>query len=145
MNKVKKFVMGLTVGVMAFSAIFGAQNAFAVTCPSGTSREGQDVSSLAECSIEESDDTFMPTLQRIIEVVIQVLGLLAVIVIIFGGFTYMTAQGDPGKLTKARNTILYGVIGLVVALLAFAIVNFVLNNVFRDANNNADTTQTTTN
>ena len=136
MNKVKKFVMGLTVGVMAFSVIFGAQNAFAVTCPSGTSRGGQDVSSLAECSIEESDDTLMSTIATIINVALGVLGIVAVIVIIYGGFTYVTSSGDAAKLTKARNTIIYSVIGLIVSLLAFAIVNFVLKNVF---NPRADT------
>ena len=53
-------------------------------------------------------------------------GIIAVIVIIIGGVNYMLSQGDPNKIKKAKDTILYGVIGLVVVLLAFAIVNFVL-------------------
>ena len=56
-------------------------------------------------------------------------GIIAVIVIIIGGILYIIAQGDPGKITRAKNTILYAVIGLIVSLLAFAIVNFVLNRV----------------
>ena len=47
------------------------------------------------------------------------------------GISFATSQGDSGKVAKARNTILYGVVGLVVALLAFAIVNFVLSSVFK--------------
>ena len=62
------------------------------------------------------------------------LGIVAVIMVIIGGFTYMTSQGDPGKTKKARDTILYGIIGLVIALLAFAIVNFVLANIFATTN-----------
>ena len=46
--------------------------------------------------------------------------------IILGGISYATSQGDPGKVKKGKDTILYGIIGLVVALLAYAIVNFVL-------------------
>ena len=54
--------------------------------------------------------------------------ILAVIVIIIGGINYTMSQGDPGKTKKAKDTILYGVIGLIVALAAFAIVHFVLDN-----------------
>ena len=39
----------------------------------------------------------------------------------------MMSQGDPGKTKKAKDTILYGLIGLIVCLLAFAIVQFVIN------------------
>ena len=73
----------------------------------------------------------MPTLQVIINVALSVLGLVAVIMIIMGGFSFMTSTGDATKVTKAKNTILYGVVGLVIALLAFAIVNFVLGEVFK--------------
>lgn len=62
----------------------------------------------------------------ILNAIIGVIGIVAVIMIILGGIGYATSQGDPGKTKKARDTILYGVIGLIVTLLAFAIVNFVL-------------------
>ena len=57
-------------------------------------------------------------------------GFMAVVMIIMGGISFITSQGDAAKVTRARNTILYGVIGLIVAILAFAIVNFVLTSVF---------------
>ena len=66
---------------------------------------------------------------NIINAIIAVLGIVAVIVIIVGGIGYMTSSGDAGKVKKAKDTILYGVIGLVVVALAFAIVNFVISNV----------------
>lgn len=65
----------------------------------------------------------------IINAIIGVLGLAAVIIIIIGGVNYMTSSGDAGKVKKAKDTILYGVIGLVVCILAFAIVNFVIRNI----------------
>lgn len=62
----------------------------------------------------------------IINVVIGILGIICVVVIIIGGVGYMTSAGDSGKVKKAKDTILYGIIGLVVCVLAFAIVNFVI-------------------
>ena len=62
---------------------------------------------------------------------LAVLGLVAVIVIIIGGINYMTSAGDAGKVKKAKDTILYGVIGLVICVLAFAIVNFVIANIIK--------------
>ena len=59
---------------------------------------------------------------------IGVLALVAVIVIIFAGVQYTTSAGDAGKVKKAKDSILYGIIGLVIAILAFAIVNFVLSS-----------------
>ena len=62
----------------------------------------------------------------IINAVLFIIGIVAVVMIVLGGIGYATSQGDPGKVKKGKDTILYGIIGLVVALLAFAIVNFVL-------------------
>ncbi len=55
------------------------------------------------------------------------IGIIAVIVIIIGGYQYMTSQGDPGRIQRAKSTILYSVIGLVVTLGAFAITTLILS------------------
>ena len=65
-------------------------------------------------------------IQGILNAVFGIIGVVSVIMIIVGGISYATSQGDPSKVKKGKDTILYGIIGLVVALLAFAIVNFVL-------------------
>lgn len=65
----------------------------------------------------------------ILNAVFGIIGVVAVVFIIIGGINYVTSQGDPGKTKKARDTILYAVIGLIVTLLAFAIVNFVLGSI----------------
>lgn len=106
-----------------------------VTCPPGSVRdEGNSYAdSYAECNlpVQEADDpTLMGTVQQILNVIVGVVGVVAVAVIIIGGIFFVTSQGDASKVTRARNTILYGVVGLIVALLAFAIVNFVLSSVF---------------
>ena len=70
---------------------------------------------------------------KVINVALGLIGTIAVVMIILGGYQYTTSAGDASKVTKAKNTILYGVIGLVIALLAFAIVNFVLAKLFNAA------------
>ena len=77
----------------------------------------------------EGGNTLWTDVSNIIKAVIGILGLVCVIVIIIGGVNYMTSSGDAGKVKKAKHTILYGVIGLVICVLAFAIVNFVLDNI----------------
>ncbi|MBR3322788.1 hypothetical protein IKG13_01885 [Candidatus Saccharibacteria bacterium] len=74
-----------------------------------------------------SSDDLEGNIGLIINAIIGFVAIIAVIVIIIGGINYTMSQGDPQKTKKAKDTILYGVIGLIISLLAFAIVNFVLN------------------
>lgn len=64
---------------------------------------------------------------NIIEYVLWFLGALAVIFVIYGGILYITSGGDADKTKKARDTLLYAVIGIIVVVLAVAIVNFAAN------------------
>ena len=59
--------------------------------------------------------------------VIGVAGIVCVIYIVVGGVGYMTSAGDVGKLQRAKNTILYAIIGLIIVALSFAITNFVIS------------------
>lgn len=77
----------------------------------------------------EADDGLQSNITNIINVIIGLLGIVAVVVIILGGVQYMTAGGDAAKVKKAKDTILYGVIGLIIIILAAAIVNFVIAKV----------------
>lgn len=67
----------------------------------------------------------MDTVGTALNVVFGIVAIIAVVMIVIGGVSYATSQGDPGKVAKGKNTIMYGIIGMVIALLAFAIVNFV--------------------
>lgn len=74
-----------------------------------------------------------PSVGSVIKTAIKILsiivGIAAVIMIIVGGFLYVTSGGDSGKTATAKNTILFAIIGLVIAALAQIIVNFVLDRV----------------
>ena len=69
--------------------------------------------------------------QDIVRLIIAVLGIVAVLVIVLGGVTY-ASQGDPGKTKKAKDTILYGILGLALSLLAYGIVAFVQGSIFNN-------------
>ena len=75
------------------------------------------------------DTGLMGMLNTIITWVLGILAFVAVVIIIYGGVRYMTSAGDSGKVKDAKNTILYGIIGLVIALLAFAIVSFIMRGI----------------
>ncbi len=66
---------------------------------------------------------------RITNTLIFVLGAIAVLMIIVGGMRYSLSNGDQSQITLGKNTIIYSVVGLVLALMAGGIVNFVLVNI----------------
>lgn len=65
-------------------------------------------------------------LDTILKVTFAVIGALAVIFIIIGGFQYVLSGGDSNNTNRAKETILYAVVGLIISLLAFTIVDFVV-------------------
>lgn len=65
-------------------------------------------------------------LDNIVNLISIIVGIVAVIMIIYGGFRYITSGGDSSKLTDARNTIIYAIVGLIIVAFAQLIVKFVL-------------------
>ena len=72
------------------------------------------------------ETTLLDTVKSVLNTVYLWVGIIAVVVIIIGGFKYTMSQGDAAKVKSAKDTILYAIIGLIVALAAFAITNFIL-------------------
>lgn len=66
---------------------------------------------------------------QITNTVLYAVGIISVVMLIYGGLRYVISGGDSKKVTDAKNTILYAIIGLIISILAFAIVNFVINAV----------------
>lgn len=71
-------------------------------------------------------DKVNDTITMIINVFSTVVGVIAVIMIIWGGLRYITSGGDSGKIGNAKNTIIYALLGLIIVALAQFIVRFVL-------------------
>lgn len=76
-----------------------------------------------------TNSTNANTLQTILGIIFGILGAFALLVIVISGFRYILSAGDPEKATKARNGIIYALVGLVVAISADAIVSFVIKRI----------------
>ena len=120
MNKVKLLVLAVlatvTVGVLAAPATYAACGSAKECITSGVDSAGGTGASADVGTV----------IKTIVNVLLFVLGAASVIMIVIGGFKYTVSQGDNSQLASAKNTILYSVVGLVVALFAYGIVNFVV-------------------
>ena len=67
-------------------------------------------------------------IKSIIDIMLFALGAISVIMIVIGGIRYTTSNGDSNGIQGAKNTILYAIVGLVVAILAYSIVNWITDN-----------------
>ena len=65
-------------------------------------------------------------IKRAINIMLFAVGVLSVVMLIFGGFRYVISGGKKESVTNAKNTILYAIVGLLVAVFAYAIINFIL-------------------
>lgn len=122
LTKIYAPVLASLIGVLNISSVSAAGD----VCSSSASSE---VKEAAGCS--GGSDDLPDVIVSILNVIIGVAGFISVIWIIIGGVNYMTSSGDPNKTKKARDTILYACIGLVICVLSFAIVNFVILNVLK--------------
>lgn len=119
MNKVFKGLTQLTTGI-ATAVTLSAGRVMALNVQEGA---------------EAARGTGMPTellgdngvFTRFVNIVLYAVGIISVVMLIYGGLRYVLSGGDNKKVSDAKNTILYAIIGLVIAILAYAIVNFVIN------------------
>lgn len=69
-------------------------------------------------------------IQSFLQIVFTIAGAVAILMVVIGGFQYVISSGDPQKTARAKDTILYSLIGLVVVIFAQVIVTFVIGKVF---------------
>lgn len=121
MKKIKQLVIALAIMMGAGLYVVPAPAAHAVNvfdqCKSNTTS--------AVC--KSKNDNASSMVKIVINILLYVLGFIAIIMIVIGGIRYTTSGGDSAGLKNARDTIVYSVVGLVIAILSFAIVNFVLD------------------
>ncbi len=124
---IKKHFLAL-LAIPAFVLSVSAAPVFAAKDPAAdlTLRGGVNSSKSAEqpSSLFGQGGIF----ETVSKVLLFVIGAVSVIMLIIGGFRYVVSQGDSSAVTSAKNTILYSVIGLVVAILAYAAVDFVVKS-----------------
>ncbi len=141
----KKFLLSFAiVGALAL-AVGAAIPAYAATdctnnpkgpgCPCGEFLDDGttpnpnygNASICSEITDPKAEDSLNQTLRNIINTLIFAAGIIAVIMIVVSGIRFVSSRGNPDSTNKARQTLIYSIVGLIVAVAAFAIVNFVLN------------------
>lgn len=112
------FVLGLTHS--AYAQPLTADELFG-----GEGAEGSEFADEAGLG----DAELLDTVTSIIRVALGFLGVIAVVIILLGGFKWMTSQGNDVKVKEAQKLIFAGIVGLVIVLSAYAIANFVITKI----------------
>lgn len=127
-TRIKKALQALMV-VPAFALLSGLAVPVATSVTVGAQfNEGVQDGADAARGEDQQTELFGPTgiFRTVTNVLLFIIGAISVIMLIIGGIRYVVSGGDSGAVTSAKNTILYAIVGIVVALLAYAVVNFVL-------------------
>lgn len=101
-------------------------------CQSTAGGANLTLQSGANCAKGEGQQTDLfgeaGVFKRIVDVMLFLIGAISVIMLIMGGVRYVLSGGEQAKVESAKNTILYAIIGVVIAILAYAVVNFVISS-----------------
>lgn len=109
-------VLSTVIALTGFSSVLAAPM---------TLQQGAEAARCDGCPRDLFGDTGV--FKQVTNTILYIVGIVAVIMLIVGGIKYVVSGGDSKKVTDAKNTVLYAIIGLVIAFLAFAIVNFVIS------------------
>lgn len=129
MRNLKVLVCGFVAVTALTLALAGlAQPQLAIAAPQDAICAGiGSASGSSGCADDPADTGVNDVLRTVVNILSIILGIAAVIMIIIGGLKYVTSGGDSSKTASAKNTIIYALIGLVVALLAQVLVHFVID------------------
>ena len=123
MSLLQKITVGLSVLMFAGLAILPASvSAGPFDGSKGQACKGANLRDDPSCA----DNDLSGTIKTVVNILSAIVGVAAVIMVIVGGFRYVTSGGDSAGISSAKNTILYALIGLIIAALAQVIVRFVL-------------------
>ena len=122
----KKSIISIAIMICAVFAVSVLSTASLSGSASAQVSEGINTATTSEMkgkSIDGKDGL----IKTVVNVLLWAVGILSVIMIIFSGFRYITSAGDASKTKSAQSTLIYSVVGLIVAIMAYAIVNMVIN------------------
>lgn len=122
----KKTVVSIAIMICA---AFGLATLSTVSLSNNVSAQVSDGIGAATTSEMEGRkiDGDSGLVKSVVNILLWVIGILSIIMIIFSGIRYVTSSGDASKTKAAQNTLIYSVVGLIVAIMAWAIVDLVVN------------------
>ncbi len=112
--------------LMLATALVGPTVPVGASTVAGDACNGQNSQSTICRQTRNADSNTKKFIKTVTNILLFAVGIISVIMIIVGGLKYTVSNGDSSQVTSAKNTILYSVVGLIVAILAYAIVGFVV-------------------
>lgn len=82
-----------------------------------------------KCDVSSASNSFEHFIRKIVNILSAIIGIVAVVMIMFGGFRYVTSGGNDTSVTSAKNTILYAIIGLVIVAMSQILVHFTIKSI----------------
>ena len=139
MDTIRSKANQLTVALMLMIGLVGILSPVAAAGTTDCTASGVNITTGNDCARGDNVRGSLFTgnnslFKTVTNVLLFLIGAVSVIMLIIGGLRYVLSNGDSGQITNAKNTILYAVIGIVVALLAYAIVNFVITSFANTSN-----------
>jgi len=128
MKKILLFISALITATLSFTPALMVHT-YAQSSKDAVCEGLQLTGGGADCQASPGEATVDSTIRLVINVLSILVGVAAVIMIIIGGFKYITSSGDSAGINSAKNTILFAIIGLVIVAMAQIIVRFVIERV----------------
>lgn len=138
MEKIQKSVLKITLLVLLMSAMFfGGAPVFADTAtpgditpggspPDTTTGGGSPTSSGLENPLGEGITSVPQLIGNVVKAILSIVGALALLMFVFGGFTWLTSGGSADKIKKGKDILMWATIGLVVIFASYTLVDFLL-------------------
>ena len=127
-NKLKSILIStLMVAVMVFgvSIIYQTGNTEIAGAINSEITSGMNATSAGTSTPTDAN----VVIKNVTNIMFFIIGAVSVIMLIYGGIRYTTSGGNTNSVTAAKNTVIYSIVGLVISILAYAIVNFVVTNI----------------
>ncbi len=112
-------------GVLILAAIVGFATLPTSIVSAGAKESVQNGTNQVKDEASSGSD-FNGIIDKVVNTMLFIVGILAVVMIIYSGIRYITAHGDKSQVESAKNTLIYSIVGLVVAIVAYAVVNWVV-------------------
>lgn len=119
-------IVGIGSFLVSVPQVGAVDSVLKSACNNKNNKDAANSALCEQANPSGNNDKFNKVIENITNTLLFAIGIISVIMIIVGGLKYTTSDGDPAKAKSAKNTVLYAVVGLVIAVLAYAIVQFVM-------------------
>jgi hypothetical protein len=128
----KQIILSLALALaLAFMPTAMLSGQAAAACGSSSASKDRALEGIGATGSNCNDSGVTNVISAVVQILSLVVGIAAIIMVIVAGFKYITSGGESGKVANAKNTLIYALVGLVIAALAQFLVHFVFTAAVR--------------